>query len=71
MSIIALRVVEGEERGTQCWGYNWVTLSLWGINTEAWSSRLGVGTRPMTLLYKKITAAKSKGVSIEKSDKIF
>jgi hypothetical protein len=25
------------------WGYSWVTLSLGVINTEAWSSRLGVG----------------------------
>jgi hypothetical protein len=25
------------------WGYNWVTLSPGVINTEAWSSRLGVG----------------------------
>jgi hypothetical protein len=25
------------------WGYSWVTLSLGVINTETWSSRLGVG----------------------------
>jgi hypothetical protein len=25
------------------WGYNWAPLSLGVINTETWSSRLGVG----------------------------
>jgi hypothetical protein len=25
------------------WGYNWTTLPLGDINTEAWSSRVGVG----------------------------
>jgi hypothetical protein len=25
------------------WGYNWATLPLGDINTEAWSSRMGVG----------------------------
>jgi hypothetical protein len=29
--------------GTQCLGYSWATLSPGIINTETWSSRLGVG----------------------------
>jgi hypothetical protein len=33
-------------------GYNWVTLSLADINTEDWSSKLGVGTRFITLSIK-------------------
>jgi hypothetical protein len=37
------------------WGYNWVTLSLWDINTGTWYSRL------KTLLCKKIVT-KSKEV---------
>jgi hypothetical protein len=35
------------------WGYNWVTLSLGNINTETWSSRLGVGSRLTTSFCKK------------------
>jgi hypothetical protein len=27
------------------WGYNWATLLLGDINTEAWSSKVGVGRR--------------------------
>jgi hypothetical protein len=37
-SIIALRVVGRDEKGTQCRGYNWATLLLGDINTETWSS---------------------------------
>jgi hypothetical protein len=44
-STIARRVVEGDEMGTRCWGYNWATLLLGDINTETWSSRLGVGRK--------------------------
>jgi hypothetical protein len=33
-----LRVVEGDEKGTQCLGLNWASLSLGNI----WSSRLEV-----------------------------
>jgi hypothetical protein len=40
-SIVALRVVGGDEKGTQCLGYNRVTLFLGGINTGTWPSRLG------------------------------
>jgi hypothetical protein len=40
-STVALRVMGGEKRGTQCWGYNWTTLFLWDINTATWPSRLG------------------------------
>jgi hypothetical protein len=31
------------ERVPSAWGYSWATLSPGVINTEAWSSRLGVG----------------------------
>jgi hypothetical protein len=42
------------------WKYNWNTLSQGAINTETWSSRLGVDASLTTLLSKKITLAKSK-----------
>jgi hypothetical protein len=32
-STVALRVVGGDEKGTQCLGYNWSTLFLRDINT--------------------------------------
>jgi hypothetical protein len=35
------------------WGYNWATLSLGGINTVTWTSRLGVGRKLPILLSKK------------------
>jgi hypothetical protein len=50
------------------WGYNWATLSLEDINTEAWSSRLGVGQKADDLVVKKITVAKSKGVKPGRSN---
>jgi hypothetical protein len=40
-SSIALRVVGGDENGTQCLGYKWVILFLGDINTGTWPSRLG------------------------------
>jgi hypothetical protein len=40
----AQRVV-GDEKGTRRLGYTWATLSLLDINTETWSSRLGVGRK--------------------------
>jgi hypothetical protein len=40
ISTVALRVVEGYKKG-----YNLITLSLGDINTETWSSRLGVGRK--------------------------
>jgi hypothetical protein len=36
-STVALREVEGDEKGTGAWGYNWGTLSLGHINTGTWS----------------------------------
>jgi hypothetical protein len=45
-STLALRVVQGDEKGTRCLGvYNWVTLSLGDMNTGTWSSRLGIGRK--------------------------
>jgi hypothetical protein len=41
ISHVALRVVGGDEQGTQCLGYNRATLLLEDINTVAWLSRLG------------------------------
>jgi hypothetical protein len=35
------------------WGYNWATLPMEDINTEAWSSRVGVGRGATTLPCKK------------------
>jgi hypothetical protein len=44
-------------------GYNWATLSLGGINTETWSSRLGVGCKADDLAQlKKIIVTKSRKV---------
>jgi hypothetical protein len=40
-STVALRVVGGDENGTQCLGYNWATLFLGDINTGTGPSRLG------------------------------
>jgi hypothetical protein len=40
-SIVALRVVQGDEKKPVTLGHNWVTLSLGDKKT--WSSRLGVG----------------------------
>jgi hypothetical protein len=39
-STVALRVVRGNEKGTQCWGYNWATVFLGDINTGTWPSWL-------------------------------
>jgi hypothetical protein len=39
-STVALRVVGGNEKGTQCLGDNWTTLFLEVINTVTWPSRL-------------------------------
>jgi hypothetical protein len=36
---VALRVVGGDEKGTQCMGCNWATLFLGDINTRTWLSR--------------------------------
>jgi hypothetical protein len=38
---LALRVVGGDEKGTQCLGYNRAILFLGDINTGTWPSRLG------------------------------
>jgi hypothetical protein len=38
---VALRVVKGDGKGTQCLGYGWDTLFLRDINTETWPSWLG------------------------------
>jgi hypothetical protein len=40
-SIVALQVVRGDENGTQCLRYNWVTLFMGDINTRTSPSRLG------------------------------
>jgi hypothetical protein len=40
-----LRIVEGDEKGTNSWGYDWTCLSLRDINTVTWSSRLGAGRK--------------------------
>jgi hypothetical protein len=40
-STVALRIVGGDEKGTQCLGYNWATLFLGDINRGTWPSRLG------------------------------
>jgi hypothetical protein len=39
-STVALRVIEGDEKGTRCLGVNWATLSLGDINTGTWDSKL-------------------------------
>jgi hypothetical protein len=49
-STIALQAVEGDEKEPGAWRYNWATLVL------------GLYARLMTLLRKKITVAKSRGV---------
>jgi hypothetical protein len=41
ISTVALRVIGGDEKGTQYLGYNRGTLFLGGINTGTWPSRLG------------------------------
>jgi hypothetical protein len=38
---MALRVVGGDKKGTQCLGYNRATLFVGDINTGTWPSRLG------------------------------
>jgi hypothetical protein len=40
-SIVALRVVGGDEKEPSTWGYNWVTLFLEDINKGTWPFRLG------------------------------
>jgi hypothetical protein len=35
------------------WGYNWATLPLGDINTEAWTSRVGVGRGANLTLEKR------------------
>jgi hypothetical protein len=42
------------------WGYNWATQSPGDINTEIWSSRLGVGRGATTPPRKKSTVRKPK-----------
>jgi hypothetical protein len=46
-------------------GYNWATLSLGDINTEIWSSRLGVGSKADNLAMLKKIVTKSKGVKTD------
>lgn len=53
-STIARRVVEGDEMGTRCWGYNWATLLLGDLNKEARYSRLRDGRRADELALLKI-----------------
>jgi hypothetical protein len=45
ISAVALRLVQGDENGTQYLGYNRATLFLGNINMETWPSRLGEYTR--------------------------
>jgi hypothetical protein len=45
ISALALQEVECDEEGTPCLEYNWATVPLGEINTQTWSSRLGVGRR--------------------------
>jgi hypothetical protein len=40
-SIVALRVVGGDEREPSAWGYHWATLSLVDIKKGTWPSMLG------------------------------
>jgi hypothetical protein len=40
------------------WGYSWATLSPGVINTEAWSSRLGVGAGLKIQHCKKVIVTK-------------
>jgi hypothetical protein len=40
-SIVALRVVGGDEKGPSSWGYNWATIFLGVIYTGTSPSRLG------------------------------
>jgi hypothetical protein len=47
------------KREPGAWGCNWATLSLEDINTEIWSSRLGLGAR----LFKIITVGKSNALN--------
>jgi hypothetical protein len=42
-SIVALRVVESDEKEAGALRYNWATLSLEDINTVTWPFRFGVG----------------------------
>jgi hypothetical protein len=57
-STVALGAVEGEEMKHGAWGYNWVNPYLGDINTDTWSSRLGVGRKADDLACKKKTVAK-------------
>jgi hypothetical protein len=41
ISTVFLRVVGGDEKGTQCLGYNWAALFLGYLNTGTWLSRFG------------------------------
>jgi hypothetical protein len=36
------------------WGYNWATLTLGDVNTETWSSRLGLDARLITSSWKAV-----------------
>jgi hypothetical protein len=40
------------------WGFSWATLSLVAINSEAWSSRLGLGVGLTTPARKKLTVTR-------------
>jgi hypothetical protein len=57
---VALRFVEGDEKVTRRWEYNWATLSLGDITTGTWPSRLGVGLKAVLLC--RTIVAKSKVV---------
>jgi SRSO17 transposase len=50
------------KREAGAWGYNWATLSLEDLNTETWSSRLGVGRKADDPNLVKIIIVKSKEV---------
>jgi hypothetical protein len=44
-STVALRVVEGDEKGTRAWVYNLATLLLGETNTGTWSLQVGDSTQ--------------------------
>jgi hypothetical protein len=57
---VALLVVEGDEKGIQCLGYNWATLSLRDRDLVLHIG--GLDARLTTLICEKIIVANSKGV---------
>jgi hypothetical protein len=62
ISTVALRVVEGDEKGIRCLGGITGPPVTGDINIETWFSRLGIARKADDIALKNLIVAKSKEV---------